>query len=196
MVVVVVSSVNMSSSPESASVGPESPSAAPTGADTTLNSRGSESDLSEVNETRALPARNSPSPSPTPTGHESSEDAEAELDVNGPGESSGDEAQASDDADYDMEESAAASQSDENRDDRSTSRESRRAPKRKAVAEEDEYIRENPELYGLRRSVCSLTLLKFFSANLNAQSRPTKQPRIVSYCHYNLQACPSFPNLS
>ena len=177
MVVVVVSSVNMSSSPESASVGPESPSAAPTGADTTLNSRGRESDLSEVNETMALPA-------------------EAELDVNGPGESSGDEAQASDDADYDMEESAAASQSDENRDDRSTSRESRRAPKRKAVAEEDEYIRENPELYGLRRSVCSLTLLKFFSANLNAQSRPTKQPRIVSYCHYNLQACPSFPNLS
>ncbi len=155
----------MSSSPESASAGPDSSSVAQTGADAILNDRGSESDLSEVNETIALPTRNSTSPSPSPTGHESSEDAEAELDLNEPVESSGDEAQASDDADYDMEESAAASQSDEHRDDRSTSRESRRAPKRKAVAEEDEYIRENPELYGLRRSVCLLTQLSENSAN-------------------------------
>ncbi|KAI1430144.1 CHD1-like protein [Xylaria sp. FL1777] len=152
----------MSSSPEPASAGRDSSSVAPTGADVVLNDRGTESDLSEVNETIALPTRNSTSPSPSPTSHESSEDAEAELDLNDHIESSGDEAQASDDADYDMEESAVASQSDEHRDDRSTSRESRRAPKRKAAAEEDEYIRENPELYGLRRS-----------------SRPTKQPRIV-----------------
>ncbi|GAW12214.1 hypothetical protein ANO14919_015750 [Xylariales sp. No.14919] len=152
----------MSSSPESASAGPDSSPVAHTGADIVLNDRGSESDLSEVNETIALPTRNSASPSPSPTGHESSEDAEAELDLNDPVESSGDEAQASDDADYDMEESAAASQSDEHRDDRSTSRESQRVPKRKAGVEEEEYIRENPELYGLRRS-----------------SRPTKQPRII-----------------
>ncbi|KAF2972292.1 hypothetical protein GQX73_g1300 [Xylaria multiplex] len=152
----------MSSSPESASAGPDSPSVAPAAADVELNDHGSESDLSEVNETVALPTRNSTSPSPSPTGHESSEDAEAELDLNDAVESSGDEAQASDDADYDMEESAAASQSDEHRDDRSTSRESRRVAKRKAGAEEEEYIRENPELYGLRRS-----------------SRPTKQPRII-----------------
>ncbi|KAI1202343.1 CHD1-like protein [Nemania serpens] len=156
----------MSSSPESASAGPDSPSGPPTGTDVIPNGRGSESDLSEVNEATAVPTRDSaspsPSPSPSPASHKSSDDAEAELDLNEPIESSDDQAQASDDADYDIEESQAASQSEEHRDDRSTSRESRRAPKRKAPAEEDEYIRENPELYGLRRS-----------------SRPTKQPRIV-----------------
>jgi chromodomain-helicase-DNA-binding protein 1 len=78
---------------------------------------------------------------------------EAELDSNNPAESGEDEAQASDDADYDMEETPAASQSDDHHDERSTSHESRRVPKRKAGAEEDDYIRENPELYGLRRSV-------------------------------------------
>ncbi|KAI1295842.1 CHD1-like protein [Xylaria venustula] len=152
----------MSSSPEPASPGHDSSSAAAIDADVLINDHGSQSDLSEVNEAIAVPTRNSTSPPPSPTGHESSEDAEAELDIHDPVESSGDEAQASDDGDYDMEESAAASQSDELRDDRSASHESRRAPKRKAVAEEDEYIRENPELYGLRRS-----------------SRPTKQPRII-----------------
>lgn len=149
----------MSSSPESASAGPDSPSGPPTGTDVIPNGRGSESDLSEVNEATAVPTRDSaspsPSPSPSPASHKSSDDAEAELDLNEPIESSDDQAQASDDADYDIEESQAASQSEEHRDDRSTSRESRRAPKRKAPAEEDEYIRENPELYGLRRSVCS-----------------------------------------
>ncbi|KAI1180668.1 CHD1-like protein [Nemania sp. FL0916] len=152
----------MSSSPESAFAGPESPSAAPSDIDVVPNDHGSESDSLEANETTAIPARDSASPSPSPASHESSEDAEAELDLNNPVESSDDQAQASDDADYDIEESPAPSQSDEHRDDRSTSHESRRASKRKAVAEEDEYIRENPELYGLRRS-----------------SRPTKQPRIV-----------------
>lgn len=144
----------MSSSPESASAGPDSPLTAPIHADVSQNGYRSESDLSEVNETAPVPARDSTSPSPSPTGHEYSEDAEAELDLNDAAESSEDQAQASDDADYDMEESLAASQSDEHRDDRSTSRESRRALKRKAVVEEDDYIRENPELYGLRRSVC------------------------------------------
>lgn len=154
----------MSSSPESASAGLDSPSGAPAGVDAIPDGHGSESDLSEANDTTAVPARDSASPSPSPSAspspspasHKSSEDAEAELDLNDPAESSEDQAQASDDADYDLEESQAASQSEEHRDDRSTSRESRRAPKRKAPAEEDEYIRENPELYGLRRSVCSL----------------------------------------
>jgi len=147
----------MSSSPESASGDPGASPAASTNGDIALHDRASESDLSDTNETNARPTRDSSSPSPT--SHESSNDAEAELDLNDTVESSEDELQASDDADYDMEETPAASQSDDNRDERSTSNESRRAPKRKAGAEEDDYIRENPELYGLRRSVCHIALL-------------------------------------
>lgn len=39
-------------------------------------------------------------------------------------------------------------------DDRSASCGSRRSSKRKATVEDDDYIANNPELYGLRRSVC------------------------------------------
>jgi chromodomain-helicase-DNA-binding protein 1 len=60
---------------------------------------------------------------------------------------------ASEDADFDMEDSVPSPQSDVAPEERSSSRESRRAPKRKAAVEEDEYIKANPELYGLRRSV-------------------------------------------
>lgn len=150
------------SAPESAPASPVSPSAAAESADEVPSDHRSESDLSEFNETVAVPLRDSASPPQSPAAHESSEDAEAEPDSNDHIESSEDEAQASDDADYDLEESPAPSQSDANRESRSTSHESRRVPKRKAVVEEDEYIRENPELYGLRRS-----------------SRPTKQPKII-----------------
>ncbi|KAI1817790.1 P-loop containing nucleoside triphosphate hydrolase protein [Poronia punctata] len=149
----------MSSSPESASGDPGASSAASTNGDVVLHERASESDLSEVNEATTRRARNSASPSPA--NRQSSEDVEMEHDMNDPAESSEEEAQASDDADFDMEESPASPQSDDH-DERSTSHESRRAPKRKAGVEEDDYIRENPELYGLRRS-----------------SRPTKQPRVV-----------------
>ncbi|KAI1819977.1 SNF2 family N-terminal domain-containing protein [Xylaria intraflava] len=152
----------MSSSPESAFADPDTSSVPPAGDNISVNDRASESDLSEIHEASAQPTRDSTSPSPSAAGHESSQDAEAELDLNDHVESSDEEAQASDDADYDMEETPAASQSDERRDDRSMSHESRRAPKRKAVPEEDEYIRDNPQLYGLRRS-----------------SRPTKLARVV-----------------
>ncbi|KAI1432594.1 SNF2 family N-terminal domain-containing protein [Xylaria sp. CBS 124048] len=153
----------MSSSPESAFADPDTSSVPPAGDNTSpAHDRASESDLSDIHETSIHPTRDSTSPSPSATGHESSQDAEAELDLNDATESSEDEAQASDDADYDIEETLAASRSDGRRDDRSTSHESRRIPKRKAAPEEDEYIRDNPQLYGLRRS-----------------SRPTKQARIV-----------------
>ncbi|KAI1379572.1 P-loop containing nucleoside triphosphate hydrolase protein, partial [Hypoxylon crocopeplum] len=150
----------MSSSPEPSSVnGHMSPETRP-GARIVLDDRASESDLSDVNETAALPASSSSSP----TRNESSQGAEPDLDSQGGAESSDndDDNNASDDADFDMEDSPAPSQSDAPRDDRSTSNSSRRVPKRKAGAEEDDYIRDNPELYGLRRS-----------------SRPTKQPKIV-----------------
>ncbi|KAI2623651.1 CHD1-like protein [Xylaria nigripes] len=152
----------MSSSPESAFADPDTSPAPPAGDDTLSNDRASESDLSETNEATVQPTHDYASPCPSTSGRESSQDAEAELDMNDHVGSSGDEAQVSEDADYDMEETPAASQSDRLRDDRSTSHESRRAPKRKAISEEDEYIRDNPQLYGLRRS-----------------SRPTKQARIV-----------------
>lgn len=59
---------------------------------------------------------------------------------------------ASDDADFDMHDSP-PSQPDEAQPTRASSVESQRAPKRKAPAAEDEFIKANPELYGLRRSV-------------------------------------------
>ncbi|EMT65255.1 Chromodomain helicase hrp3 [Fusarium odoratissimum] len=58
---------------------------------------------------------------------------------------------ASDDGDFDMEESL-PSQNEDAMEDRDSSTDSNRASKRKAPVEEDEYIKANPELYGLRRS--------------------------------------------
>lgn len=60
---------------------------------------------------------------------------------------------ASDDADFDMADSPASPQSNDGAG-HSVTLESRPAPKRKATQTiEDEFMRENPELYGLRRSV-------------------------------------------
>jgi len=67
-------------------------------------------------------------------------------------ESDSPEDNASDDGDYDMDDSPPSPQSDGADDTRSSSQASRRASKRKAAVEED-YIQQNPELYGLRRSV-------------------------------------------
>jgi len=105
----------------------------------------SESDLSEV----AIPLADEPSPASSPN-HQSefgAQDTEAS-------DSSAEEAQdESDDADFDIEESPAPAITNGNRHDRSTSTESRRPAKRKHGVEEDEHIKANPELYGLRRSV-------------------------------------------
>jgi len=104
----------------------------------------SESDLSEV----AIPIIDEPSPAPSNPQSEFGEQAERHS------ESSGVEVQdASDDADFDMEDSPAPAASNGRRNDRSTSTESRRPPKRKQGVEDDEHILANPELYGLRRSV-------------------------------------------
>ncbi|KAI0020489.1 hypothetical protein F4780DRAFT_361478 [Xylariomycetidae sp. FL0641] len=115
------------------------------------NDHASESDLSDVNDHTAHPAAATPSPEH----HESFEDAEPEHDVENGAGSSPSAGNASDDADFDMDDSPAASPSEARREDRSSSNDSRRSRKRK----EEEYIRENPELYGLRRSVrCSLAV--------------------------------------
>lgn len=146
----------MSSSPEaSLANGDNSPSAEPPNK-ISLDERLSESDLSEVNETAALQSSPSPSPSPSSNHRESPQPADPESDESDNNDNDNEDNNTSDDADFGMAspESPAPSQSDGPQDRRSSSNDSRRVPKRKAVAEEDEYIRENPELYGLRRSVC------------------------------------------
>ncbi|KAI0388031.1 P-loop containing nucleoside triphosphate hydrolase protein [Hypomontagnella monticulosa] len=149
----------MTSSPEPSSVnGHMSPE---TGADgrILLDDRVSESDLSDVNDNTAPAASSSSSPTPDRSLRDPEPDQDSPTGVQS---SDNDDNNASDDADFDMEDSPAPSQSDAPQDETSTSNSSRRATKRKAGVDEDEYIRENPELYGLRRS-----------------SRPTKQPKIV-----------------
>jgi chromodomain-helicase-DNA-binding protein 1 len=103
----------------------------------------SESDLSEV----IIPPVEPPSPA-TSSNQFGGQDTDAS-------DSSPENQNASDDADYDMEESPAPVTANEPRDDGSTSSESRRPAKRKLVSE-DQHMLENPELYGLRRSVCVL----------------------------------------
>ncbi|KAH0427281.1 chromo domain-containing protein 1 [Colletotrichum camelliae] len=118
----------------------------------------SDSDLSDVHDNAAVPVSSSPSPDPNDsTGYINGAPDFAESD------SSGDDNNASDDADFDMDDDAASIvQSDGAGDAHSSSNDSQRPSKRKVAAREDEYIKANPELYGLRRS-----------------SRPTQQRKMV-----------------
>jgi chromodomain-helicase-DNA-binding protein 1 len=106
----------------------------------------SESDLSEV----AIPIIDEPSPAIS-SNHQS-EFGGQDTDAS---DSSPENNNGSDDADFDMEDSPAPVATIASRDERSTSIESRRPAKRKAAVE-NEYIQANPELYGLRRSVCNI----------------------------------------
>lgn len=82
-------------------------------------------------------------------GEEYDESPEMEVDS----DSSEDvDAEGEPDGDYDSE-SPPPAQADSSRSRSSTSQESRRPQKRKASVEEDSFITQNPELYGLRRSV-------------------------------------------
>ncbi|KAI0900136.1 P-loop containing nucleoside triphosphate hydrolase protein [Annulohypoxylon nitens] len=151
----------MSSSPEPSSAnGHTSPETGPA-MRMDFDDRASESDLSDVNDNAAARASSSSS---SPINNQPSRITEQDLDSQGGAESSDNDEpnNASEDADFDMEDSPAPSQSDAHHDETSTSNSSRRAPKRKVTADEEDYMRENPELYGLRRS-----------------SRPTKQAKIV-----------------
>ena len=119
----------------------------------------SDSDLSDVQEPAA--ARDSSSSSPSPQPDHLAEQVIDDLDGQEAAESDGSsEANASDDADFDMEDDipspqtdGAADEADEVDDAGSNSRASSPAPKRKAGVDEDEFIKANPVLYGLRRSV-------------------------------------------
>ena len=114
----------------------------------------SDSDLSEVNDTVVI-ARPRGSPSAFDHDHDSDDDAKQDSEPHKVADSSAEEDnEVSDDADFDAEDSPVASHSDAAQDERSESNDSHRAAKRKVGGGENEYIAANPELYGLRRSVC------------------------------------------
>jgi chromodomain-helicase-DNA-binding protein 1 len=103
----------------------------------------SESDLSEV----AIPMIEETSPASS-SNHQSEFGGQQTDASDSPPENQ----EESDDADFDMEDSPAPAATN-GRDDRSTSVEFCRPAKRK-LGVEDEHMLANPELYGLRRSVC------------------------------------------
>lgn len=120
-----------------------------------------ESDMSEVDD--SITAR--PQTSASADYDQSADEIEntfEEEDQEAVASSESDNDNQSDDADFDMEASPAASHSDGAQDERSASNSSRQSTKRKTTNDEEDYIKANPELYGLRRS-----------------SRPSKQSKIV-----------------
>jgi len=120
-----------------------------TGNHVAANGIQSDSDLSDVQ----APDAEAPSPDTPEAGEVTVRNPE--LTVEEPSESSDDDASA--DADFDMDDSPQSPQSEQEDDEPSPSNGSRQPPKRKApTSVEEDYMRENPELYGLRRSVCTL----------------------------------------
>lgn len=115
----------------------------------------SDSDLSDAHREPV----DEPSPTPSNSVQNTSKYADGEVDLS----ASDDEPtpdNAFEDAEFDMEESP-PSQHDDAVETRSSSSDSNRASKRKVSAAEDHYMRENPELYGLRRSVSIKSLAEF-----------------------------------
>src|SRR5947207_11355108 len=111
----------------------------------------SDSDLSDINE----PAGNANPLSPRSNSGLDHRSESYKRDDSSAASSDDDQQAGSDDAEYDLE-TPPAVDADISRHERSSSPESRRPAKRKAGGlEDDEHILNNPELYGLRRSVCS-----------------------------------------
>ena len=96
------------------------------------------------------PPSNRSSPSPSEDANDISNHVDNDIQMSESDDASDDNA--SEDADFDMAESL-PSQNDDAEEEHASSTDSNRAPKRKAPVAEDEYIKANPELYGLRRSV-------------------------------------------
>jgi chromodomain-helicase-DNA-binding protein 1 len=133
-----------------------------------VQSARSESELSELND------------APLPQAEETDGDAldddaihdmgtsELDDDADAPGEV---------DDDYDAE-SPAPAPSDGMRHDRSASEESLRPGKRKAEVDEEDFMQQNPELYGLRRSVSALFPAchsRTLTLRSQGRARPTRQ---------------------
>jgi len=107
----------------------------------------SESELSDVNDTStALPHQQEEVHSDDDAIHDMAT-SEMDEDEDAPGE---------EDADYDAE-TPPPEQSDGMRHDRSSSEESVRSGKRRTQVDDEELMKQNPELYGLRRSVSNLS---------------------------------------
>lgn len=114
---------------------------------------------------------------------EMAQDSDSSDDVDAEGEADGD---------YDSE-SPPPEQAESDDARSSVSQESPRAPKRKASPKGDDYITQNPELYGLRRSVRGISLHPSSSANFHPGScqaspssrKPLRRP--TSHVTYQLQ---------
>lgn len=104
----------------------------------------SESELSDLNDI--------PPPRSEPQEAVPSDDDDALHDMATSEMDEDDDAPGEEDADYDVE-SPPLEQSGAKEHDRSTSEDSMKPGKRKSDADDDEFMKQNPELYGLRRSV-------------------------------------------
>lgn len=72
---------------------------------------------------------------------------------------------ASDDADFEMQDGVLSQHDDGVGQDRESSADSSRLSKRKSPVAEEEFIQANPELYGLRRSVCCSARSRYLCHN-------------------------------
>ena len=131
----------------------------------------SESDLSE-----ALDTPNAPSTFPNSEQNEDGKNGQMRASDD---ESLQDEdAVGSDDPDYDMA-TPPTGNAGPHHGDRSSSQDSPRQRKRKAGPDHDDYMLNDPELYGLRRSVSQRPLKPRHSAKQNTQGRPRSSRQIV-----------------
>ena len=131
----------------------------------------SESDLSEVTDPPNAPAACSNA--------EQNDDGENSQIRASEDESSQDEdALGSDDPDYDMA-TPPTGNAGSRGDDRSSSQESPRQRKRKAGPEHEDFMLNDPELYGLRRSVSQCLSIPRRSTNQYTQGRPRPSRQIV-----------------
>ena len=118
--------------------------------------------------------------SPTPSHHDQSpSSANEEMDIETPNDSEADNGLGSDDADFDIETPPVNGSADVGYS-RSTSQESRRSTKRKAANGNEDDFSNNPELYGLRRSVCVRTTLLISLLIDKLQGRARASRNVVS----------------
>jgi chromodomain-helicase-DNA-binding protein 1 len=149
--------------PPSLTNGHGSPYAADTTATNGLSPH-SESDMSDSNEHAAA---ESASDVDAPGEEDDEEDVEMAQDSD-----SSDDVDAEGEADGDYDSDSPPPEQAESDDARSSaSQESPRPLKRKSSPKGDDYITQNPELYGLRRSVCGLMPHLLSSANSHLGSR-------------------------
>lgn len=149
----------------------------------------SESDLSDLND--APPAQTGPQEA------HSDDDAIHDMATSEMDDDEDEDAPGEEDADYEMA-SPTHEAADEMQHDRSSSSSSSsseedvRSGKRKPEVDDEEYMKQNPELYGLRRSVRTLHCASFrnsLTRCLQGRARPTRRVvRAPSLGHVGLEA--------